>query len=165
MGMAASQARYLALTARKTNTEYEGQQINQARTALANQSANLFNRLLDLEVPIAPKKTDYTEVQYSFSDGANESVIENWEQLSTTDPNYNYVVNHYYYANLYTGSKKLLQDPQVHTEKEIKSKGVVTLMDQGKYYVERANPALVQYNAMVKNYQSTVKQINDLLPK
>ncbi len=28
MGMAASQARYLALTARKTNTEYEGQQIN-----------------------------------------------------------------------------------------------------------------------------------------
>ena len=46
MGMAASQARYLALTARKTNTEWEGQQINQARTALANQSANLFNQLL-----------------------------------------------------------------------------------------------------------------------
>ena len=56
MGMAASQARYLALTARKTNTEYEGQQINQARTALANQSANLFNRLLGLEVPVAPKQ-------------------------------------------------------------------------------------------------------------
>ena len=35
MGMAASQARYLGLTARKTNVEYEGQQINQARTALA----------------------------------------------------------------------------------------------------------------------------------
>ena len=43
MGMAASQARYLALSARKTNTEYEGQQINQARTALANKSADLFN--------------------------------------------------------------------------------------------------------------------------
>ena len=38
MGMAASQARYLGLTARKTNVEYEGQQINQARTALANQT-------------------------------------------------------------------------------------------------------------------------------
>ena len=50
-------------------------------------------------------------------------------------------------------------------QKEVKDKGVVTQMDQGKYYVERANPALVQYNAMVKNYQSTVKQINDLLPK
>jgi len=48
MGMAASQARYLALTARKTNTEWEGQQINQARTALANQSANLFNQLLQM---------------------------------------------------------------------------------------------------------------------
>ena len=113
MGMTASQARYLALTARKTNTEYEGQQINQARTALANQSANLFNRLLGLEVPVAPKTTDYTELQYSYSDGENESVLESWEQLSTADPNYNYIVNHYYYANLYTGCEKLLEDPQV----------------------------------------------------
>ena len=71
MGMAASQARYLALTARKTNTEWEGQQINQARTALANQSANLFNRLLNMEVPNAPKTTDYTKLQYSYLDGDN----------------------------------------------------------------------------------------------
>ena len=102
MGMSASQARYLALTARKTNTEYEGQQINQARTALANQSANLFNRLLALEVPTAPKTTDYTEIQYSYSDGDSDSVLDNWQQLSTADPNYNYIVDHYYYANIYT---------------------------------------------------------------
>ena len=114
MGMAASQARYLALTARKTNTEYEGQQINQARTALANQSANLFNRLLDLKVPDPPKTTDYTKIQYSYSDGDSDSVIESWQQLSNKDPQYNYVVNHYYYANLYTGSQKLLSDPQIH---------------------------------------------------
>ena len=95
MGMAASQARYLALTARKTNTEWEGQQINQARTALANQSANLFNQLLALEVPNAPKTTDYTEIQYSFSDGDNESVIDSWQELSTANPNYNYIVNSY----------------------------------------------------------------------
>ena len=37
MGLAATQARYLGLTARKTNVEFEGQQINQQRTALANQ--------------------------------------------------------------------------------------------------------------------------------
>ena len=79
MGMAASQARYLALTARKTNNEWEGQQINQARTALSNQSANLFNRLLTMEVPNPPKKTDYTELQYSYSDGDNNSVIEDWQ--------------------------------------------------------------------------------------
>lgn len=125
MGMAASQARYLALTARKTNTEWEGQQINQARTALANQSANLFNRLLDLEVPDAPKTTDYTELQYSYSDGDNESVLDSWQQLSSADPNYNYIVNHYYYADIYTGSKKLLEDPQVQTKTEVTTKEFV----------------------------------------
>ena len=119
MGMAASQARYLALTARKTNCEWEGQQINQARTALANQSANLFNRLLDLEVPDAPKSTDYTEIQYSYTDGENESVLDSWQQLSSADPNYNYIVNHYYYADIYTGSQKLLENPQVQTKGEL----------------------------------------------
>ena len=54
MGMAASQARYLALVARKSNCEYEGQQINQARTVLSNQSANLFNQMLGLNVPVPP---------------------------------------------------------------------------------------------------------------
>lgn len=113
MGMAASQARYLALTARKTNTEYEGQQINQARTALANQSANLFNRLLNMEVPNPPKTSDYTKLQYSYSDGENASVIDDWQQLSTADPNYNYLVRTHYYADLYTGSLKRMADPQV----------------------------------------------------
>lgn len=134
MGMAASQARYLALTARKTNCEWEGQQINQARTALANQSANLFNQLLDLEVPNAPKTTDYTEVQYSFSDGTNDSVLESWQQLSSADPNYNYIVNHYYYADVYTGSQKLLENPQVHIEdSEVVEKGFVNPSATLKY--------------------------------
>ena len=137
MGMAASQARYLALTARKTNTEWEGQQINQARTALANQSANLFNRLLDLEVPNAPKTTDYTEIQYSYSDGDNESVLENWQQLSSANPDYNYIVNHYYYANVYTGAKKQLEDPQVHLKGEVVQNKFLnpsaTLNDDGTY--------------------------------
>ena len=140
MGMAASQSRYLALAARKTNTEYEGQQINQARTALANQSANLFNRLLDLEVPVAPKTTDYTEVQYSYSDGTNESVIDSWQQLSTADPNYNYIVNHHYYSNVYTGSQKLLDNPQVQT------KGQVNIED-----LFAQNPT-VTYNANTDSY-------------
>ena len=38
MGMAASQARFLGLTARKSNVEYQVQQINQQRTSLANES-------------------------------------------------------------------------------------------------------------------------------
>lgn len=52
MGMAASQARFLGLTARKTNVEYEGQQVNQQRTTLSNQSANYYNDLLGMSVPV-----------------------------------------------------------------------------------------------------------------
>ncbi len=148
MGMAASQARYLALTARKTNTEWEGQQINQARTALANQSANLFNQLLALEVPNAPKTSDYTEVQYSYSDGTNESVIDSWYQLSSSDPNYNYIVNHYYYADIYTGSQKYLENPQVQT------KGELTIDD----FINQ-NPT-VTYNANDNTYTITTADGN-----
>ena len=70
MGMAASQARFLGLTARKTNTEYEGQQVNQQRTVLANQSANYYNQLLGMTVPVPPAVSDYTKTVYTFSDGA-----------------------------------------------------------------------------------------------
>ena len=113
MGMAASQARYLALVARKSNCEYEGQQINQARTALSNQSADLFNQMLGLEVPTPPSTQDFTVTQYSYTDGVNESVLLNWQQLSEADPDYNYVVTHYYNADRFTGSMKKLNDPQV----------------------------------------------------
>ena len=75
MGMAASQARYLALVARKSNCEYEGQQINQARTVLSNQSANLFNQMLGLNVPVPPSTQDFTTTQYSYTDGINASTI------------------------------------------------------------------------------------------
>ena len=111
--MAASQARYLALVARKSNCEYEGQQINQARTALSNQSANLFNQMLGLSVPVPPSTQDFTTTQYSYTDGNNASTISSWQQLSEADPDYNYVVTHYYYTDRYTGSMKKLSDPQV----------------------------------------------------
>lgn len=68
--MAASQARFLGLTARKTNVEYEGQQINQQRTALSNQSASYYTNLLGMNVPQPPSVQDYTKTIYSFTDGA-----------------------------------------------------------------------------------------------
>ncbi len=119
MGMAASQARYLALTARKTNCEYEGQQINQARTALANQSANYFNQLLETKVPDCPDSTDFTTLQYSYSDGYNDTVLENWYQLSTANSEYNYIVDTYYYDDVYTGSKKKMSNPEVTFKNEV----------------------------------------------
>ena len=54
MGIAASQARYLYLTARQTNVEFEGQQINQARTNLANEQSGLFREMLKIEAPTVP---------------------------------------------------------------------------------------------------------------
>ena len=75
MGMAASQARFLGLTARKTNTEYEGQQINQQRTTLSNKSANYYNQLLGMTVPVPPSSEDYTKTVYTFTDGALSNTI------------------------------------------------------------------------------------------
>ena len=49
MGFAASQARYLALTARKSDLELAGEQINQSRMQIANISGDLFNVLSNLE--------------------------------------------------------------------------------------------------------------------
>ncbi len=75
MGLAASQARFLGLTARKTNTEYEGQQVNQERTALANQSAGLYGKMLALSVPTPPDATDYYNMRYTFSYGGEKYEI------------------------------------------------------------------------------------------
>jgi len=114
MGMAASQARYLGLTARKTNVEYEGQQVNQARTALANQSANTFNDLLALEVPTAPSTQDFTTLQYSYEDGTVGETVSKMETLSGDPDGYNYLVTHYHYSDVYTGIENKKQNPQVY---------------------------------------------------
>ena len=38
-------------------------------------------------------------------------------------------------------------------------------MCQGAYSIDRENPALRSYNTSIKNYQSLIKQITELLPK
>ena len=116
MGMAASQARYLGLTARKTNVEYEGQQINQARTALANQSANLFNQLLAMQVPTPPSTSDFTKIQYSYTDGFNAETISAMSELINDPDGYNYNVTHFHYADIYRGQQQLITNPQVYME-------------------------------------------------
>lgn len=126
MGMAASQARYLALVARKSNCEYEGQQINQARLALSNQSANLFNQMLGLTVPVPPSTQDYTTTQYSFSDGSHDYVIDNWRQLPESDTQYNYIVNTHYFTDEYTGAMRRMSEPQVQLG-GIASNGIATI--------------------------------------
>ena len=127
MGMAASQARWLALTARKTNVEYEGQQVNQARTALAMKSANTFNELLALEVPTAPSTQDFTKLEYSYQDGTITETIDDMTLLQN-DPDYNYMVTHHHYSDVYTGIENKLSNPQVL----ISSNGVKSYIDATK---------------------------------
>lgn len=75
MGMAASQARFLGLTARQNNIEFEGQQINQQRTMLANQSANYYSDLLGMSVPVPPSVDSYSKTVYTFNDGAMTNTV------------------------------------------------------------------------------------------
>ena len=91
MGMSASQARLLALTARQSNLEFEGQQINQQRTNLSNQSANYYNSLLTMTVPTPPSTDDYTTVKYSFVIGGNDATIA---QVLPQDDKGNYLVEY-----------------------------------------------------------------------
>lgn len=82
MGLAASQTRFLTLTARKSNIEFQGQQINQQRTVLANQSSDLYSRMLELQVPVPPSMTngDYYNVSQEFYNpltGLNTELVSN----------------------------------------------------------------------------------------
>ena len=96
MGMSASQARFLSLTARKNNVEFEGQQINQQRTTLSNESASYYSELCNMEVPTPPSIDDYTKVSYTFNDGAMTNTLISLLPDTTTEgkANNKYVVNY-----------------------------------------------------------------------
>lgn len=94
MGMAASQARFLGLTARKNNVEFEGQQINQQRTALSNQSANYYSDLLGMSVPVPPSVDDYTKTVYTFEDGALTNQITSMIATKDKDGNSCYSISY-----------------------------------------------------------------------
>ena len=109
MGMAASQARWISLAARKSNVEYEGQQINQARTALANKSSELWNQLYEMQVPTAPSSSDFTKTQYSFNADNTKKTVEDIQKVSYTDADgnsYNSYVTYSSQIEEYTGIQK-----------------------------------------------------------
>ena len=91
MGMSASQARFLSLTARKTNVEYEGQQINQQRTALSNESSNYYSQLTAMKVPTPPSSADYTRVTYSFQDGSEKNTVTSLIAKANGEYRVNYI--------------------------------------------------------------------------
>lgn len=98
MGLASSQARLLSLTARQSNVEYEGQQINQQRINLSNQTAVYNNQSLNIKVPTPPSVTDFTSLQYSYTDAAgNNCAITNLLPITDKtkkDAGFNYYINY-----------------------------------------------------------------------
>ena len=59
MGLAASQARFLSLTARKSDLELTGQQINQSRMQIASATNELFNTAAVLD----PDSTEAQQIE------------------------------------------------------------------------------------------------------
>ena len=133
MGLAASQARFLGITARKSNIEYEGQQVNQQRTALAEEVNALYSSLIALEAPIPPDTTQFYESDYSFEikSTANENngkfrVLEYGENPVGKDGKTSYYA---YVERTYTDV--------VAIENDLDKNGYVIKKDKdGKYYLE-----------------------------
>ena len=123
MGLAASQARFLGITARKSNIEYEGQQVNQQRTALAEEVNALYNKLLAMKVPIAPDTTEFYETKYTF------------DVTNTDKQDGSYVINSYYKNasgdGYYVNATRTYKDIVAIGEK--KSNSLFSAED-GKYY-------------------------------
>ena len=59
---------------------------------------------------------------------------------------------------------EFMEDTLKKLQQKVKEDGVVTIMCQGKYDIDRENPALKSYNTTIKNYTSVIKQLNDMLP-
>lgn len=76
MGMSASQMRYCLIAGKKTDVEFEGQQINQQRTTLATQTSAYNTQLLDLNVPTAPSADSFTTTNYTFDMGGNNYSVK-----------------------------------------------------------------------------------------
>lgn len=58
-----------------------------------------------------------------------------------------------------------MKDTLTHLKDDVERLGTIVPMCQGKYEIERCNPSLQSYNSLIKNYNSTSKQLFDMLPK
>ena len=77
MGLSATSLRIAMLTARKSSLEFEGQQINQQRLTLSNQTAAIFNSMLTMQVPTPPDPSEFSKMIYTFDKGNGLSQILN----------------------------------------------------------------------------------------
>ena len=154
MGMSASQARYLNLIAQQSDLEFQGQQINESRTTLSEQTNNLYSQLQNLSVPTPPHTSEYTTIQYAGSLGADNFTLGKIVPSGSTynvNLNYNKAGN----STISAGKAEIKEVPAkiklAEVPAEEKSK---TIAD---------NPKLIGNNATdeeTKDYQKILHQIS-----
>ncbi len=160
MGMSASQARLIALTARMNDIEYQGQQINQQRTTLSNQVNALYNQLLEMSVPTPPSTSDYTKVQYSGTADASKFTLGNVVPTGKNDIGDNtYTVQFNYKRSGNSVSKSTTQAQVKSTPKTI---GVKSATNITKTYLKttttnKAGDAIETSTGLDKDTQVLIK--------
>lgn len=137
--MSASQARLLQLTSTLNDVEFEGQQINMARTQLSSTSARYYNQLLSMEVPTPPNKTDYTKLTYTYNANGYDYTITN---IGNLDAEGNAIVTtqHTGYGATVSGSGTYSK--VVTTDKVVKDtdRGTICASNKDDLYTEDGTP-------------------------
>ncbi|MCQ2754009.1 MAG: hypothetical protein MJ231_03060 [bacterium] len=134
MGLAASQARYLALVAQQTNLQYQGQQINQERSVLAQQTAELYSTLLGMDVPTPPSTKAYTKVQYQGVSGGVKYAFDTSDIVPCENNMYTITLNNTVY-----GSCIVETADTVTVRKDMKEIKGTTINGDGKTIVTDAD--------------------------
>ena len=156
MGMSASQARYLALQARMSDCEYQGQQINQQRTTLANQINALYNSLLEMTVPTPPSTRDYMKIVYKGVDGASKFTVDNVLPQGTT-----YTID-FKYEKTGHGVESVGSATASYTQPTI---NLVTMTkDQTWVEAVAATPAYIDAGVQITNTDNVTASTNIMVP-
>ena len=124
MGMSASQMRYCMISGKKSDVEFQGQQINQQRTTLATQSSAYNTQLLEMQVPTPPSTSDYSQTTYKFTLGSLACNVTGSVYNSSTG---NYTVNYTYNttgAEAKTGQSVYYRSTDTTTGEAIYSSGL-----------------------------------------
>ena len=152
MGMSASQIRYCMLQGRKSDIEFQGQQINQQRTTLATQSAAYNTQMLSLTVPTPPSTEEYTINTYEYEYNGQTCTIKGT----------NYMTEEYTIDNIKYPENTYIIDYVKKESKDVATRGL-------KYSVDRTikqdanNNNKKEYTVTVGNKSYTLELTKDVV--
>jgi len=166
MGLSASQARLITLTARMNDIEYQGQQINQQRTTLSSQVNALYDKLVSMSVPTPPSTSEYTRIEYSGAIGSDNFTIDS---IRPQDSEYRVNLAFQTHGRFMepTGTAPITKDEngdlyngtnQVYTLTDAESGGVID-SDSIPGYLEAIRNKFPQYSSTTEYPDSDLKNM------